>query len=356
MSSPGTIRVAIIGTGLIGPRHAEAVVKEPETDLVCIVDPNPAAASVAQRFDCPLFGSVQEMLASDSKPDAALVCTPNHTHVSVSKQLLEGGVHVLCEKPISIDVASGQDLIRCAHKNNRRLLIGHHRRFNKYVRAAKQAIPSLGRLVAVNGLWTLYKPLSYYDSPTEWRRLDSAGPILINLIHEVDILHYLFGPIVRVYAEKCLSQRGYAAEEGAAITLRFASGMVGTFICSDAVVSPHNFEAGTGENPTIPKVGEDFYRVFGSEGSLSVPAMTVWTYPDGKQSWTEQLENKSLEVSDDRAPFELQIKHFANVIKGREDPSCSGIEGLRALAVCDAVRTSMKEQRPVDVDLEDTPL
>lgn len=214
----------------------------------------------------------------------------------------------------------------------------------------KTAISSLGRLVAVSGLWTLYKPQEYFQPPTEWRRLNTAGPILINLIHEIDILHHLFGPIVRVFAEETVSQRGYPAEEGAAITLKFANGMVGTFLLSDAVVSPHNFEAGTGENPTIPKVGQDFYRIFGSEGSLSVPNMVRWTYQKEAKGWTEELQRESLELPPTKAPFELQIEHFVKVIRGEETPSCSGVEGLRAVVVCEAIKQSMREGRPKDIN------
>ena len=213
-------------------------------------------------------------------------------------------------------------------------------------------MPSLGRLIAVNGLWTIYKPPQYFDPPTEWRRLDSAGPVFINLIHEVDILHHLFGPINRVHAEKTLSQRGHTVEEGAAIIFKFANGMVGTFLLSDAVVSPHNFEAGTGENPTIPKVGQDFYRIFGSEGSLSVPDLTQWTYEREKKSWTERLQSKTFEVPEMKAPFELQIEHFIQVIRGEEAPSCSGVEGLRAVIVCEAVKRSMRTNQPVDIPAE----
>lgn len=221
--------------------------------------------------------------------------------------------------------------------------------------AAKKLIPSLGRLVAVNGLWTLYKPAQYFDAPTEWRRSDTAGPVLINLIHEIDILHHFFGPITRVYAEKTLSQRGFPAEEGAAITLRFANGMVGTFMLCDAVVSPHNFEAGTGENPTIPKVGEDFYRIFGSEGSLSVPDLTQWTYMAGKKSWTKQLESRKFDVPALKPPFELQIEHFVRVIRGEELPSCSGMEGLQAVVVSEAIKESMKTNLPVEIKKEKEP-
>lgn len=220
--------------------------------------------------------------------------------------------------------------------------------------AVKQHLPSLGQLIAINGLWTIYKPLPYFDPPTEWRRLDSAGPIFINLIHEIDLLHYWYGPITRVYAEQALKQRGFDAEEGAAITFRFASGMVGTFVLSDAVVSPYSFEGGTGENPLIPQTRQDFHRVFGSQGSLSVPDMTRWDYGTGDRGWSKELVSTKMDVPDMKIPFEEQIEHFIKVIKGKEQARCDGVEGLRAVVVCEAVKRSMKENRPIEIPHEDS--
>lgn len=104
------VKLAIVGTGLIGPRHAEAIVRDANAELVCIVDPNPAAKAIAEKIGCAYHESIQRMLDS-SRPDGALVCTPNDTHVALSKQLLRGGLHVLCEKPISIDSQSGKELV-----------------------------------------------------------------------------------------------------------------------------------------------------------------------------------------------------------------------------------------------------
>jgi predicted dehydrogenase len=106
-----SVKIAIVGTGLIGPRHAQAVLQDPEAELACIVDPNPAAESIANELGTTLYASIQDMLASSHRIDAAIVCTPNHTHVAVSKELLDGGVHVLVEKPISVDVGSGSELV-----------------------------------------------------------------------------------------------------------------------------------------------------------------------------------------------------------------------------------------------------
>lgn len=210
---------------------------------------------------------------------------------------------------------------------------------------------SIGNLIAISGLWTICKPSSYFETPMEWHRSSSSGGcIMINLIHEIDVLHYLLGPITRVFAEKTTSRRGFEAEEGAAIVLRFESGVVGTFLLLDNAPSPHNFEAGTGENPTIPKVGKDVYRVFGTEGMLSVPDMKWFRYERVK-SWTEEIKETEVEVDMGKAPFELQVKHLVEVLSDRENPVCSGADGLRAVVVCEAVKRAIDTGLPVEIEV-----
>ncbi|RMY24643.1 hypothetical protein D0865_16381 [Hortaea werneckii] len=349
---PRKINVAVIGTGVIGPRHAKSVVSCHDATLLCLVDLSPAAAQVAQDFNVPLFSSVKEMQGAGMAPDAAIVCTPNKTHVGVSEELLEIGVHVLVEKPISTTIESGRRLVEASKRYGRHLLVGHHRRFNPFVTATKQALleSKIGRPIAVSGLWTTYKPPEYYQAPLEWHaQAGDGGPILINLVHEVDILQYLLGPITRVHAEQTISLRGHEAEEGAAILLRFASGVVGTFVLSDATPSPHSFEQGTGENPLLPQSGRDFYRIFGSEGTLSVGDMTLWKFGnENHKTWTSKIDSSEVDVGEE-VPFDEQIKHLVRVVRGEERPRCTGKDGLSALMVCDAVKTAIATRQPVDI-------
>jgi predicted dehydrogenase len=106
-----SVTIAVIGTGLIGPRHADAIQAEPEAELFCVVDPNPAAKQVAALHDVSWFGSISEMVRLKGNPDGALVCTPNSSHVAVSKELLSAGINVLCEKPLATDVQDGKELV-----------------------------------------------------------------------------------------------------------------------------------------------------------------------------------------------------------------------------------------------------
>lgn len=369
MSKESPIKVLIVGfSGLIGKRHTKHVQENPLTDLVAVVDPSPTAAQVASSLgisDVPIFSSIKALLASTDigKPEAAIVCTPNHTHVPVASELVEAGIHVLVEKPISSDVESGQSLVELAENRGVKLLVGHHRRFNPYIIATKGVIDSgrLGSVTAISGIWTLSKPDSYFNAtPIEaWRKSRSrgGGVVLINLIHEIDNLQFLFGPIVRIHAEETVRRRSGddddTAEEGAALILCFESGVVGTFILSDAVASPHNFEMSSGENPTIPPVRYqrsndpvDVYRVFGTEGTLSVPDMNIWAYAKGtEKSWTQPMIQQKVEIdTDPRVPFERQLDHFIRVVKGTEEPSCTGEQGLRALKICNDIRDAIRRK------------
>lgn len=362
-----SIKVAIVGAGLIGPRHAQSVFSNSSTELVGLVDPAPTGEATASQLKTNYFSSVAALLDSPHRPDAAIVCTPNNTHVPIAKEFLAAGVPVLLEKPVSDTLETGRSLLEFSKFHEQahlKLLVGHHRRFNPYVRATKAVLESgsLGRPIAVNGLWTLYKPDAYFAPPGDWRgsRTRGGGVIPINLVHDIDLMHYLFGPIVRVHAERTLPQRPsppHDADEGTALVVRFASGVVGTFLVCDATPSPHNFETGTGENPLIPRSptgdGSDFYRIFGSDACISVPDMMRWSY-DGRpeKSWAHPLTVDTIEISDDAIPFDLQLAHFVDVIRGDASPSCSVEEGLRALVVCDAVQKAMQTGLPVEIDVD----
>jgi len=78
------------------------------------------------------------------------------------------------------------------------LLVGHHRRHSPNIREARRLIQDglLGEIVAVNGMWMFDKPDNYFEA--EWRKKRGGGPLLINLIHEIDCLRFIIGEIERV--------------------------------------------------------------------------------------------------------------------------------------------------------------
>src|SRR5580700_1247897 len=110
-SSLDKITIAIIGGGLICPRHAQSVIKNPNTTLIALVDPAPHGAQMATKLNINHYPSVEAMIKSPHKPQAAIICTPNVTHVAIAKELAVAGIDILVEKPMSTNIPSGRELI-----------------------------------------------------------------------------------------------------------------------------------------------------------------------------------------------------------------------------------------------------
>lgn len=359
------IQLVVVGAGLIGPRHAQHVLDNPSTNLIGIVDPSPRAKEVSKTLGTLHFASLDELftfLESNGLPypDGAIICTPNHTHARIAALLASKGINVLIEKPVSSNLEEAKALKVHVENLHTKVLMGHHRRFNPFIVAAKENLSLLGDVVAVQGTWTLHKPQAYFEvSPWRTDSASGGGALLINLVHDLDLMQYLFGPIERVYAEYLRKRRQHYpnVDEGACITLKFQNGITGTFICADNVTSPFNFEAGTGENPTIPfdELLEGVYKVFGVKGTLSIPDMTLYHQPNlAENSWTQPITRKSLFKNRRELrkikPFDNQLDHFVDIIRGDADPACTIDDGISALLCVDAVIRSLDSGVPVTVD------
>ena len=331
------VKLAVMGAGLIGKRHAEHVAAEPNAALCAVVDPSPAGRAVAEALGTAWHASFAELLAVE-KPDGVIIATPNRLHVEHGLEVVAAGIPAIVEKPISDEVAGATRLVEAAEAAGVALLVGHHRRYNPMVRKAREIIEAgrLGTVLTLAGQFWLMKPDDYFD--VSWRREAGAGPVSLNLIHDIDLFRYLCGEIVSVQALESNAVRGHAVEETAVILLRFASGALGTLNVSDAVVAPWSWELTTGENPAYPQQDQSCYQIGGTQGSLTVPQLELWSYPD-KKSWWEPLVRERVPFEPDD-PLKLQIRHFCEVIRGQATPIMSGREGLDTLKVIDAVKRS----------------
>ncbi|MBS7544148.1 Gfo/Idh/MocA family protein [Ancylobacter oerskovii] len=329
------LRIAVMGAGLIGQRHIAQVRAAPETRLSAVIDPAPAGREAAARAGVPGYPAFAALPAAE-RPDGVIVATPNRLHVENALELVAAGIPVLVEKPIADSVAGARQLVEAAEAARVPLLVGHHRRHNPIIRKAREVIESgrLGRLVMLSGQCWLIKPDAYFD--VAWRRQEGAGPILVNLIHDIDLFRHLGGEILDVQARMSNAVRGHAVEDSAAVLLRFANGALGTLSVSDTAAAPWSWEMTSGENPAYPRQDdESCCQIAGTHGSLSVPQLDVWSYPS-LRSWWEPLDRQRLPVVAED-PLRRQVRHFAAVIRGEETPLVSGREGLATLRVIEAI-------------------
>ena len=333
------IKIAVQGVGLIGRRHCEHIAANPDTVLSALIDPMPAARAVAEQYNVPLFSSFDEML-DRHRPDGLIIATPNALHVSHGLPAVAAGIPVLVEKPLADDLASGRSLVEAAEQSGVALLVGHHRRHNPMIQSAKAMVASgrLGEIVAVHGSFWLSKPDDYYD--VAWRREPGAGPVLVNLIHDVDLLRYLCGEVVAVQAMVSNMQRGFAVEDTATVLLRFANGALGTVTVSDTIPAPWSWEMTTGENPAYPQSDQSCYLIGGSLGSLSIPRLEFWSHQGERNWWKPMVSERTTLIAQD--PLRLQISHFAKVIRGDEAALVTGREGLKTLEVIEAIKEAAR--------------
>ena len=337
---PNRLPIALIGAGGIGRPHAERMLRHPDVSLAGIADPTPAGKAFAESIDAPWFADHRELL-DQHKPGAALVATPNASHAAIGLDCIARGVAVLMEKPVTDTLADGERLCAGAEAAGVPLLVGHQRRHSIRVRTAKAWMNEgrIGRPVAAHAMATWLKPDDYFGMA--WRREPGGGPVLINLIHDIDILRHLIGEVASVQAVTSNAVRGFAVEDTAAVLLRFAGGALATLITSDATPAPWNYDLGAGELERFPQQDADAIYVCGTEGSLTLPQLRLWRYA-GARGWADPLTQER--TAPPRVdPYDEQLRHLRAVVEGREAPLCSGRDAMAtlrcALAVHEAARS-----------------
>jgi len=341
------LRIAIAGAGQIGRVHQRHIAQRSDCRLVAFVDPAPATRDLG----VPLYADLATMLREE-RPDGVILATPNALHVAGAVECLQAGVPVLVEKPVASTVESALELLHVQQRTGVAALVGHHRRHSAYLQSARALIADgqLGRLVAVNGTTLFHKPDRYFtDGP--WRTQPGGGPILINLVHDIDCLRALAGDIVEVQAFASNARRGFAVEDTAAIALRFANGALGTLIVSDSAAAPNSWEQTSGEDPAFARYpGQGCYLVAGDRGTLVLPTMQLFSHA-GERSWNVAMDS-SVVLPEPTDPLASQLGHFCAIIRGQAEPLVTLADGALSLAATLAVAEAARSGRPVSCNLE----
>lgn len=322
------MRIGLAGAGLVGQRHIAAMRQVPDVRLAAVLDPVAPADST--------LPFVSDLKALITQSDGVILAVPNHLHLPMAQTVLRAGLPVLVEKPLADTAESAAKIAAVSERTDVPVLVGHHRRHNPLIKRAKEILTqgAIGPLTAIHGQCWLPKPDAYFDQ--SWRQGVGAGPLFINMIHDIDLLMHLCGPITSVQAMQSNAQRGAEAEEVAVAILRFASGALGTVTVSDVSLAPWSWELTAGENPAYPKTDENSYLISGTKGSIALPNLTVWSQDDGPDWWAPITTTRMPVAHAD--PLVAQIAHFADVIAGRAVPLVSAMDGLRAVQVVEAIK------------------
>jgi len=333
------LRIAVLGAGLIGRKHIQTIQGLPDVaELVAVADP------VADRAQFDLgasawFTDARAML-EQARPEAVIIATPNALHARHGRWCCERGIHFLMEKPVTVTLDEATELVAQVRSSGVKTLVGHHRRYLSAVQRARRWIQEdkLGTLVAASVVWATRKPDDYYQAA--WRTQPGGGPLLINAIHEIDLLRHLCGEVRAVSGFKSSARRGFAVEDTAAAVFEFEGGCLGTLACTDAGFSPWTIEQGSGENPVFAPTQQSAYRLIGTRGSLELPVLRAWNARiPGEIGWDRPIVGDYL-LPEFQEPYQVQLRHFQRLVRLDEAPMVSVQDGARTLAVTLAVAQS----------------
>ncbi len=342
------IRLALLGAGLIGLEHAKLVAAHPGATLAAIADPAPEAAAYARQAGVPCFADFEAMLDA-VRPDGAIVAVPNQLHLASGLACVRRGIACLMEKPIADGIAAARQLTDASEAAGVPILVGHHRRHSPDVIAARRLVQdgTLGELVAVNGMCLFRKHDGYFD--LAWRREAGGGPLLINLIHDIDSLRFICGEIESVQAATSNAARGFDVEDTASIALRFTNGAIGTFVISDSVVSPWAWEFTSGQAAYFPSQPGAHLFLGGRKASLSVPDMQLWRHAGPAGDWRDPVLSETQVLPVTRA-YEDQLDHFLAVVTRRQVPVVTARDAMLTLAATLAIAEAGRTGSRVDVE------
>jgi predicted dehydrogenase len=344
-----SVRLAILGLGLIGLRHAKAIIALPDVELAGVVEPSGKGRAEAAKLGIACFDTLSELIEKGA-PDGIIIATPTPLHAEQAMECVRSGIPILIEKPLATSAMDARALIKVADTQRVPVLVGHHRRYNPLIERAREVIQSgkIGGVRAVQATCWFYKPDAYFDE-APWRKQQGAGPISVNLVHDVDLIRHLVGEVTTVRDVAAPSRRGFANEDVAAAVLEFANGAVGTITVSDSIAAPWSWEMTSREHPIYPPTPESCYLIGGSKASLSIPDLRVWSHDGGEPDWWSPISATHLKCAA-ADPLVNQINHFASVVRDGAAPFVSGYEGLRTLQVVEAIQTAAATGQTIRLD------
>jgi UDP-N-acetyl-2-amino-2-deoxyglucuronate dehydrogenase len=331
------MHIGLIGGGNISATHALAARGIHGAEVTAIFGTNTDnVGRLCREHDAKSYMELEEFL--DHRPmDMVIIGSPSGLHASHGIAAAKRGLHVLTEKPIDISTERALGLIQAAEESRVKLGVIFQDRVKPEIKQLKQWVSSgaLGNPILADARVKWYRPPEYYGN-SRWRgtlALDGGGALINQGIHTVDLLLWLLGDVVNVQARTTTALHKIEAEDTAVAILEFASGALGTL------------EATTAAYPGYARRVE----ITGSGGTLildndRVVAHDLRTPPAALNAVdvADQNPSASSPVVSDTRWHQALIEDFIRAIEQDSNPICDGHEGLRSLALVEAIYRSAR--------------
>jgi predicted dehydrogenase len=322
------LRFGIVGAGAVAQSYLLALEHCDEAKLVGIADSRVEAAErVAERMRCHSYDRVERMI-QDCGLDAAIVCTPPATHPDICVQLVENNVHVLCEKPFSIDEKGAHRMLDAAHKAGVKLTMASKFRYVEDMIRAKSIVASgvLGDLILFENVFA-----NRVDMASRWNsrpEISGGGVLIDNGTHSVDLMRYFLGPLAEVHALEGRRSQGLLVEETASVFVRSVSGV----ICSIDL------------SWSISKERNSYLDIYGSRGAISVGWKSSSHLDFSHGEWVPFGRGYNKVQA-----FRSQIENFSRAIRGDEPLLITGEDAIASVNIVESAYKALRQNQWVPV-------
>jgi UDP-N-acetyl-2-amino-2-deoxyglucuronate dehydrogenase len=337
-----TIGFGLIGPGLIGKVHAEAIAAASGAHLIAVCGRDSQKTSeFAAHFGARPFTDVHEFLANN-EIQVVTICTPSGSHGELGKMAARAGKHVLVEKPIEITLDRADALTRECELANVKLGVIFQSRLLPAVERLKGEIDngSFGRLFLGDAYIKWFRAPEYY-APGSWhgsRLLDGGGALINQAIHTVDLLRWMMGPVESVFAYKsALRYPHIESEDTLVAVLKFENGALGVIEATTSVAPGFRRRLEiSGEKGTAILDGDDLV-LLSLEGREDDAGGTGEQTTDGSSN-PAAISNRG---------HMLHIEDMVRAIRDGGEPLITGHEARPSLEIIEATYLSAKEDRQV---------
>jgi predicted dehydrogenase len=345
--------MGIVGTGMIGNFHAEAIRSLETGKLVAACDVvEDRVNAFADKHGCKGYTSVDAMLADD-EIDVVTIATPSGFHLEPAVAAAQAGKHTIIEKPIEITLDRIDRILEAHDKAGTSVGGVFNSRFARPTRLFKQAVDAgrFGRLTFGMAYGPWWRDQAYYDTGG-WKgtwKLDGGGAMMNQGIHTIDMLQYLMGPVKNVSARTAtLAHANVEVEDTAAVSLEFANGALGAIACTTSMWPGH-------------------FRIIEVAGDAGTAAMSednfiFWQFKDETDE-DNKIRDELLKfpavsagASDPSAGLtcDLHRENFASFLASldaKQPPPISGREARKAVEIILAAYKSAREGCVVSLPL-----
>lgn len=328
-----TLKVAVVGLGTIGNIHSQVYTDNEDVELVAVCDVDKEKADkAAEKFDAKAFYSVKEMLDSGIELDLVSVSTAGEEngshHYTPTMELLEAGIKVLGEKPISNDIEEGLKMVQAAKDKEIPYAVNLNHRFTPAAEKAKGWVEEgrLGKIHMINMRMWINNP----NDTSPWYHLRALHP------HSFDVIRYFCGDVKRV-AAFMMKGEGREIWSNTQIILEFENGTIGNLVGS--------YDAGM-------SYGLEQCEVVGSKGRFVLEdACEHLTYYARESIETESYSYLGGMRSFNET-FKSRINAFVDQVKSGvsfDEVNGSGEDALKAQYIIEAAIESWETGKIVDV-------